>query len=217
MTVLAIDTSAECASLVLLESDGRLTEAAIDSPDGHSYRLFGELQSLLRRANIRLEQIDCFAASAGPGSFTGVRVALSAVKGLATALNKPMAAVSTLQALAWFGETPLRAVVADARRGDSYAGLYNAALEPIRPEVVTRLEPWLASFVATAPGGVDLITANPAHLASHGDLGFKVRVIAPENLGRAVAHLAARQLVDPAVTDANYVRRADAEMNWVDR
>ena len=216
MTVLAIDTSAECASLVLLESDGRLTEAAIHSPDGHSYRLFGELQSLLRRANVRLERIDCFAASAGPGSFTGVRVALSAVKGLATALNKPMAAVSTLQALAWFGETPLRAAVADARRGDTYAGLYNAALEPVRPEVVTRLAPWLASLGA-AHGDVELITSNPAHLAAHGELAFPVRVIAPELLGRAVAHLAARQLVDPAVTDANYVRRADAEMNWIDR
>ena len=216
MTILAIDTSSEYASLVLLRSDGRTTEATIYSPDGHSNRLFGEIQSLLRRANVRLEDIDCFAAGSGPGSFTGVRVALSAAKGLATAMNKPMAAVSTLQAMAWFGEAPLRAVVIDARRGDSYAGLYTAALEPVRPEVVTRVEPWLASLAA-APEDIEIITANPGHLAVHGETGFTVRVIAPESLGRAVAYLAARQLVDPAVTDANYVRRADAEMSWVDR
>jgi tRNA threonylcarbamoyladenosine biosynthesis protein TsaB len=121
-----------------------------------------------------------------------------------------MAAVSNLKALAWFGESPLRAVVIDARRGDVYAGLYNAALEPVRPEMVIKLEAWLASLPAEA----EIITANPALLAGH---DLPIRVVEATQIARAIAHIAASQLVDPALTDANYVRRADAEMNWVDR
>ena len=102
MTVLAVDTSTEHASLVLLKVGQALACGGLQAArDGHSTQLFGEIQSLLRRAGAQLEDIDCFAAGAGPGSFTGVRVALAAVKGLAMALGKPMAAVSNLQALAW--------------------------------------------------------------------------------------------------------------------
>lgn len=216
MTVLAIDTSGEHAGLALLEGD-RLTESAIHSPDGHSYRLLGEIQTLLRRAGTRLEAVDIFAAAAGPGSFTGVRVALSAAKGFAMALGKPMAAVSNLRALAWFGERPLRAVAVDARRGDSYVALYDARLQLVRPEVVAKLETWLGTLSAAgAPEDIEIITGEAAHLAGR-VAGIPLRVIEPGSLARAVAHLASGQAVDPALTDANYVRRADAEMNWVDR
>jgi len=211
VTVLAVDTSTEHASLVLLKVGQALACGGLQAArDGHSTQLFGEIQSLLRRTGAQLEDIDCFAAGAGPGSFTGVRVALAAVKGLAMALGKPMAAVSNLQALAWFGESPLRAVVIDARRGDVYTGLYNAALEPVRPEMVTKLDAWLGSL----PCEAEIITANPALLAGH---DLRLRVVDLQQMGRAIAHIAAGQLVDPALTDANYVRRADAEMNWVDR
>ena len=211
-TVLAIDTSGEYASLALLAAGGELTEAAVHSPGGHSPHLFGEIQALLRRAGVRLEDVDCFAAASGPGSFTGVRVALAAVKGLAAALDKPMVAVSNLQALAWFGERPLRAAVIDARRGDIYGGVFNAALEPVRPEVVAKLDAWLA---ALEPGDVEIVTAQPALLLPS---GRPHRVVPPGQLARAVAHIARGAVpVDPALTDANYVRRADAEMNWVDR
>ena len=218
MTVLAIDTSGEYASVALLEPGGKLTESALHAPDGHSTHLFGEIQTLLRRAGVRLEDVDCFAAAAGPGSFTGVRVALAAAKGLAMALGKPMAAVSNLWALAWFGEAPLRAVAIDARRGNTYTALYNAALEPVMPEILTiALDPWLASLTE-AGGEVEIVTAHPAHLAGH-TLPCPLRIVAPEHLARAVAHIALAEAVqvDPALTDANYVRRADAEMKWVDR
>ena len=212
-TVLAIDTSGEHASLALLAAGGELTEAAIHSPEGHSPHLFGEIQALLRRAGVRLEDVDCFAAASGPGSFTGVRVALAAVKGLAAALDKPMAAVSNLQALAWFGEGPLRAAVIDARRGDIYGGVFNAALEPVKPEVVVKLDTWLAALGPES--GVEIVTAQPALLLPS---GRPHRVVPPGQLARAVAHIARGGVpVDPALTDANYVRRADAEMNWVDR
>ncbi len=209
MIVLAIDTSSEQGSLVVLEDGGRMTEAPLRSPGGHSENLFGEIPALLRRAGVRLEDVGCFAAAAGPGSFTGVRVALAAAKGLAVALGKPMAAVSNLQALAWFGEAPLRAAVIDARRGDTYTALYDSSLAEVRPEMMTALEPWLASLEE----GIELITSQPEQVP-----GRPVRVVPPEQLARAVAHLAQRgKAVDPALTDANYVRRADAQGKWVDR
>jgi tRNA threonylcarbamoyladenosine biosynthesis protein TsaB len=219
--VLAIDTSTECASLAVLAGEGRLTETAIHSTDGHSSRLFAELQALLRRAGVRLEDVDCFAAAAGPGSFTGVRVALAAVKGLAASLDKPMVAVSSLEALAWFGETPLRGAVIDARRGDIYGGVFDAALMPVRPEMVTSLDAWLEALPGAA-GELEILIAQPALLPVGRKLPVPIRVAPAEQLARAVAHIArdrfmAGQAVDPALTDANYVRRADAEMNWVDR
>ena len=72
---------------------------------------------------MRLEEIDCFAAASGPGSFTGVRVGLAAVKGLAEALGKPAVGISNLRALSLFGKAALRAVVLDARRGEVYGAV----------------------------------------------------------------------------------------------
>lgn len=192
MTVLAIDTSAEQGSLALLTSDGRLTEAVLHAPDGHSSRLFVEIQSLLQRAGMTLVEVDCFAAAAGPGSFTGVRVALSAAKGFALALGKPMAAVSNLQALAWFGSGPHRAVAMDARRGDFFTATYDDALETVEAETLVS---------ALAPG-VAYLTPQPEHV-----------------LARAIAAITQKRgtLVDPALTDANYVRHSDAELKWTDR
>ncbi len=218
MNLLAIETSGEYASLAVLDRAGQLTESARHSPEGHSSLLFGEIQSLLRRAGVRMEDLDCFAAAAGPGSFTGVRVALSAAKGLAAVMGKPMVAVSNLQALAWFGEAPLRAVLLDARRGGIYAAVFNERLEPVQAEIVTTLEPWLASLPA---GELEIVVAAPELLAGRA-LSHPVRVVPPELLARGVAWIARAQAlagraVDPALTDANYVRRADAEMKWVDR
>ena len=72
-----------------------------------------------------------------PGSFTGVRIGLACVKGLAEAYGKPVVAVSNLEVLAAFGEAPLRAVVLDARRGEVYGAVYNDRGEVILPEAVS--------------------------------------------------------------------------------
>ena len=96
-----------------------------------------QLESLLRRHDWPLGSIDVFAAAAGPGSFTGVRVGLTAAKGLADAMGRGAVAVSNLQALAAFGVSDARGVVMDARRGEIYAAVYDANLQPLAPEIVT--------------------------------------------------------------------------------
>ncbi|MBM3797327.1 MAG: tRNA (adenosine(37)-N6)-threonylcarbamoyltransferase complex dimerization subunit type 1 TsaB [Acidobacteria bacterium] len=213
--ILAIDTGGGAhASVAALDRAGQLTETHLYAPDGHSSQLFDAITALLDRAGMKLDEVECFAAASGPGSFTGVRVALSAAKGLAATLDRPMVAVSTLRALAWFGSAPLRAVIADGRRGDIFGAVYgSAAREPVLPECVTRLD----AFLAALPAGAERITAGDAV-----PVPAPVLTVPPQHLSRAVAHLAreeflAGRAVDPATVDANYIRSSDAELRWTDR
>jgi tRNA threonylcarbamoyladenosine biosynthesis protein TsaB len=211
LRLLAVDTTSEHGSIAVSQGDVVLEEVAIDSPDGFGHILFDEILRLLTRHRLELRDIDGFAAAAGPGSFTGVRVGLTAVKGLAEANRKQAVAVSNLQALASFGSRPLRATVLDAHRNEIYGAVYDASLELVQDEVVTGFEAWLS---ALPNGDLELIAS-----------GFAVPECrypvaqAPAALAGAIATIAARRFEaglaqDPALIDANYVRRSDAELLW---
>lgn len=211
--VLAIDTTGDVGSIALISAGGLIEEVVLDSPDGFAHVLFDEIERLLDRHTLNISQIDAFASASGPGSFTGVRVGLTAVKGLAEATGRKVIAVSNLQALAWYGSRPLRAVVLDARRGEVYGGVYDERLRPVQDEVVASLPVWLASLPL---GELEIITQGfPFDLAD-------ARVIqAPKALAGAIGRIAfdkllAGQVSDPAEIDANYVRRSDAELLWKD-
>ena len=177
-----------------------VAEIHLHSPEGFGHVIFNAIEDALAVANTRLEEIDCFAAASGPGSFTGVRVGLSAVKGLAEALGKPAAAISNLRALSLFGHASLRAVVLDARRGEVYGAVYDAQTHMVVPETVSTRAVWLATL---APGSeVVSFEDGPCHLAS-------AVARCAEIDGPASWH-------DPAELDANYVRRSDAELFWKD-
>ncbi|MFL6464982.1 MAG: tRNA (adenosine(37)-N6)-threonylcarbamoyltransferase complex dimerization subunit type 1 TsaB, partial [Bryobacteraceae bacterium] len=128
MTILALDLTSEYGSLAIRRNRRTLLEQSIHSPDGFAHLVFSAIDEILSRAGINLAEIHCFASASGPGAFTGVRVGLSAVKGLAEALGKRAIGVSNLRALASFGSSPLRAVVLDARRGDVFTSVYDADL-----------------------------------------------------------------------------------------
>ena len=83
--ILALDTTHEFGSIALLEGRKVVEEVLLHSPDGFGHVLFGHLERLLDRNGRRVDEIACFAAAAGPGSFTGVRVGLACIKGLAEA------------------------------------------------------------------------------------------------------------------------------------
>lgn len=214
--LLALDTTSEFGSIALLEDEEVAEEVALHSTVGFSHLVFPEIEAALSRAGWALGDIDCFAAASGPGSFTGVRVGLAAVKGLGEALTRPVAAVSNLEAIAWFGTAPLRAAVIDARRGQVYAAVYDAWLRPVSPEVVTPLAEWLERLPA---GELEFLTTDRGLLRSIE--GAAVREV-PRALAPAVGRIAldrfrAGRAQDPAAIDANYVRRSDAEMLWRDR
>ena len=209
--IVAMDVSGDLGSLALLRGENCLEEVELRSPEGFAHVLFGEIEALLARHGVRLTDIELFACSSGPGSFTGVRVGLTAAKGLAEATGHKMVAISNLQALASFGSRPLRAVVMDARRGEVYAAVYDDKLEAVRAEVVVKLDGWLAALPA---GDLELVSL----LA----LPCKEVVRPPQALAAAIGRLAAQRYrkglaQNPEDVDANYVRRSDAELFWKDR
>jgi tRNA threonylcarbamoyladenosine biosynthesis protein TsaB len=187
VTILALDTTSQHGSLALRRSGANLAELALHSPDGYAHLIFQSITDLLRNAGVQLPEIDCFAAASGPGSFTGVRVGLAAVKGLAAALGKPVAGISNLRALAALGNlTP----VIDARRGEVYTAVYDAELRLVSPETI---KPFSGLPIAQTPGNLAAAVALCAEM--DGPAGWQ----------------------DPATLDANYVRRAEAELFWKDR
>ena len=212
-TIFAIDTSSDLASLAL-HRDGRLLASqTLESADGFAHVIFPAIREFLENAGVQLADIDCFASACGPGSFTGVRVCLSVVKGLAAALHKPATGVSNLRALASLGNSPLRAPFIDARRGDLYGALYDANLSLVMPEDVMPFAAWRKR----------LTEYEYEIISSRQDLFCKADAAhreAPRSLAIAIAGCAAldgpEKWSDPAVLDANYVRRADAQVYWKD-
>jgi tRNA threonylcarbamoyladenosine biosynthesis protein TsaB len=148
-------------------------------------------------------------------------VGLAAVKGLAEAVGKPVVPVSNLRALASFGVKPFRATLLDARRGEIYGAVYDAQLEPHSEEIVSKLTAWLAALPAEELEfiAVDVAPFLPAFVGTR----FEAATFtgAPRALAAAIGRIgqrdhAAGSSLDPAAVDANYVRRADAELLWKD-
>jgi tRNA threonylcarbamoyladenosine biosynthesis protein TsaB len=213
--ILSLDTTSEFGSLALTGRDGIVEEISVHSPDGFGHVLFAEIDRLLRTHAIAVGGIDCFAAAAGPGSFTGVRVGLTAVKGLAEATGKRVVAVSNLRALAWFGSAPLRAAMIDARRGEVYAAVYDARLEIVQAESVLKFDAWVRGLPSR---DLEFIAADLTPFEGLADRSIPL-VRAPRALAGAIGCIAWRAYEadlasDPANIDANYVRRSDAELFW---
>lgn len=127
MKILAFDSSAVSASVALVEDGKLLAESFLNVGLTHSATLMPMTQQLLQASNCKLEDVDALAVSAGPGSFTGLRIAVSCVKGIAAALNKKCVAVSTLEAMACnlppIGEFTICSVM-DARCKQFYNALF---------------------------------------------------------------------------------------------
>lgn len=213
--ILSIDTTSEFGSIALTEGSRTIEEVLLHSPDGFGHILYSHLERLLARHGVTIQQMDCFAAASGPGSFTGVRIGLTAVKGLAEATGKSVVPVSNLQALANFGTAPLRAVVLDARRGEVYGAIYNEHLELVAPEVVMKFPEWLRTL---PPSGFEFISTDFSPFCNSVDPAIPV-VAAPRGLAASIGAIAwqafrAGRAGDPAEADANYVRRSDAELLW---
>jgi tRNA threonylcarbamoyladenosine biosynthesis protein TsaB len=214
--ILAVDTTHEYGSLALARGEEMLEEVALHAPTGFAHVIYEHLREVLQRQRVAVDQIDCFAAASGPGSFTGVRVGLACIKGLAEARGKPAVAVSNLQAVASFGTAPLRAAMLDARRGEIYGAVYDAEGRLVVPETVARFPLWLESLPDHELEFVCL-DCTP-ELASTRFAAARVTA-APRELAAAIARIAAQryehgEALDPAALDANYVRRSDAELFW---
>lgn len=126
MLILAFESSARAASAALVRDGRLLAQSTQVSALTHSRTLLPMAEDLLKNCELGLDAVDCFAVAQGPGSFTGIRIGVSTVKGLAWAADKPCVGVSTLEALAWHGPAAggLVCPVMDARRSQVYNALF---------------------------------------------------------------------------------------------
>lgn len=126
MKILAIDTSAKVASTALFDGRKMIAQWYLDAGFTHSETLLPMIDSLLSFTSYSLEEIDALAVSCGPGSFTGLRIGISAVKGIAQAMGKPCIPISTLEAAAYLcmGLSLVVCPVMDARREQLYAAAF---------------------------------------------------------------------------------------------
>lgn len=168
MNILALDTSAKAAGCAVFSGGTLLGEFFINAGLTHSQTVMPMVQNLLGLAKIPVSEIGVFAVSTGPGSFTGLRIGISAVKGMAMALDKPCAAVSTLEALAYnlCDFKGYIVPVMDARRDQVYAAVFqNDGRKPARmsadeavsiPDLTARLAAFLPEPVILVGDGAGL-------------------------------------------------------------
>jgi tRNA threonylcarbamoyladenosine biosynthesis protein TsaB len=124
MRVLALDTATARGSLALLENDRLLAEVRVTAPEGHSRWIFPAVDEVLAASGLGAADVDGWAVTLGPGSFTGVRVGVATVQGLAAGTGKACVGFSVLDVLAALGPEAAKVAVLDAWRGEVYAAVY---------------------------------------------------------------------------------------------
>lgn len=126
MRILAVDTAAKSCSVAIMTAGSLSAELITLKDETHSKHLMELIHKVLGMAGFRVGELDGLAVTIGPGSFTGLRIGVSTVKGLAHALNKPVVGVSSLDALAWqcADRSHLICALLDARKGEVYSATY---------------------------------------------------------------------------------------------
>jgi tRNA threonylcarbamoyladenosine biosynthesis protein TsaB len=222
MLLLAIDTSGKQGSIALARAgeptaeggDFEVIEIAPLVGGTFSAQLIPQISELLSRNGLMKTAIGGFAVASGPGSFTGLRIGLAAVKALAEVLQKPIAAVSLLEVCALTSGVKGKVMAAlDAGRGDIYVGEYEIPESPAqvpREQILTRSE-----FLTQAQGWT-VVTPDSALAEAASAAGLSVSTLQPISAAE-VARLGWRkiqsgQVVTPEQLEANYIRRTDAEM-----
>ena len=185
---LAIDTAAPRLQLALLRADGGVDRVVEDIAKGHAEILFDRLGDLLARNGLGYEDLERVAVTTGPGSFTGLRIGLSAARGLGVARKVPVLGIPSLLAVSLAATTGPIAVLIDARRDEAYFELFPApGLAGDGPRLLSMTE-----ARAAIPAGAQLIESPFV------DIGAMARFAAQADPARYPPH-------------ATYVRDADAK------
>lgn len=220
MLILAVDTSGKNGSLALVRFGAGAPETLeLVSLEGGNFsaQLVPQISDLLNKHGLSKSDIDGFAVAAGPGSFTGLRVGLAAIKALAEILRKPIAAISLLEAVARSAGREGRLLAAlDAGRGELYCAEYEIAAT--RAKLIGE-HLWSEAEFVSAAAGRDVVTPDSRVADVGREKNLRVMVITPLRAD-AIARLGcekiqAGEIVSPEVLDAKYIRRSDAEVKKV--
>jgi len=220
MLLVSIDTSGKAGGITLAEGDRsgfRVLESSSIAGGTFSAQLVPTMASLLQKHGFGAKDLGGFAAVSGPGSFTGLRVGLSAIKGLAEVLKIPIATVSLLEALATSSyQQGTIATALDASRSEVYFGLFNFAngrAVKIVEELLSQTE-FTSRLTETKPAR--LIASDHAVAELVLSTGMQVQEVArpsSEVIARiGLQKLLANETVSVEALDANYIRRSDAEI-----
>jgi len=222
MKILALDTASKTCSAALMDDHVLVCEYTLRHGDTHSRYVMGMIHEIFRISGCAIHDLDGFAVTTGPGSFTGLRIGLSTIKGLALAVGRPVVGVSSLEALAYpfSGTDRLICPMLDARRQEVYAAVFRYTrlkLECVSPPVV--IPP------ARAVHGI----GEPCVLMGDGALAYQdlikaelgpLAVFANQHVIRAssVGHIAlerflAHQIDSIEAIEPLYLRKSDAEKN----
>ena len=138
MIILGVDTSLALLSVALLRDESLIGAVALEGKGSRNEKLLPAIDWLLTESNIDRKSIELFAVTRGPGSFTGVRIGLATVQGLALALGRPLCAMATHEAIAFAASSA--AVVDDAGRGEFFISIYDDGREVVAPRLASSIE-----------------------------------------------------------------------------
>ncbi|MEW6377836.1 MAG: tRNA (adenosine(37)-N6)-threonylcarbamoyltransferase complex dimerization subunit type 1 TsaB [Thermodesulfobacteriota bacterium] len=229
MKVLGIDTSTPCGSVGLVDDDQVIIEYLLNIPVTHSERLLRAIELVLKESRCAIGDLNGWAISLGPGSFTGLRIGVSTVKGLAFATQKPVAGVPTLDVLAFqIPPTPyLICPILEARKGEVYTAFYRyekgdfphrqTAFQAIRPkDLIEKIEErtifigdgvkTYGDYLRHALPSLTIFPPYPLHLP-HGSIMARL----------GLELLRKRESLDLSNFTPLYVRPSEAELKWQER
>lgn len=221
--MLAVDTASEICG-VALAVDGKVgCEIIVHHGTTHTKTVMQAVDAALKSCRLTIAQIDIFAVTQGPGSFTGLRIGISTVKGLAVAMNRPMVGVSSLGVLAHqaAGDTPLVCSLMDARRNEVYWSLYRRRVNGLVPVVAEQVGP--AIEIADHIDAECLLIGNgirTCRLVLEPLLNERAQWAAEEHNGlrpAVLARLGWEKYLEDGGRDVNsvgpvYLRKSDAEL-----
>ncbi len=220
MLIVSVDTSGRKGSIALCRGDEDSFDVLqLISLEGGTYsaQLLPRIAEALQQQGFNKAEVDGFVVVSGPGSFTGLRVGLSTVKGLCEVLGKPLATVSMLEVLVLKHGREYENVsaVLDAGRGEIYVGEYKVATShaTLVREYIAKLDEFVAQ---QRVGGNDLLTVDVNVAEALRDTNSRVALVVPVDAGE-IGRIGMRKLLsgetaDPATVDVNYIRRSDAEI-----
>lgn len=225
-TILALDASGDRSTVGVLAASGAICEAETDAGRKHGRDLLPRIRDLLREAGLSPRDLGVVAVGLGPGSYTGMRIGLTAARTLAYAVGARLVGLDSLEAVAWNAPAHAMrvAVVGDAQRGDVYAAgfIREAPGGPLVPLGPSRIEA-LATWAAGVEPGTLVLGPGLRSAAIRANLPEALGVDPDDPIhrpaGRRLVELAlhvvaSRPAVAPEDLEPNYLRRSAAEDQW---
>lgn len=223
MKVLIIDTATSVFSIALTDNGQVIAEVGGDAGPATSARIPGHISSVLETAHTEVNGLDAFAVTVGPGAFTGVRVGISLIKGLAFATGKPVVPLSSLELLACNVSENTMPVCAlfDARKGEVYAAVYSAVnhREVLRPEAAVDPERLVAGLIGPhffiGDGALRYRELISIRLGSMAHFAQDHLHVPKASAAAGLVHnrLLAGETVSPMALAPRYLRLSEAELN----